>query len=40
MDEDSSTPTTPLIAQVVESYITSVESLADTFPLAMKAIEV
>src|SRR5258708_24467774 len=38
MEEESSPSTTLLIAQVVESFITSVESLADTFPLAMKAI--
>src|SRR5215469_1983128 len=38
MEEESSPSTTPLIAQVVESFITSVESLADTFPLAMKTI--
>ena len=38
MEEESSPSTIPLIAQVVESFITSVESLADTFPLAMKTI--
>ncbi len=38
MEEENSPPTIPLIAQVVESFITSVESLADTFPLAMKTI--
>jgi len=36
--EENSPPTPPLIAQVVESFITSVDGLADTFPLAMKAL--
>ena len=38
MEEEGIPSNTPLIAQVVESFITSLESLADTFPIAMIAI--
>lgn len=40
MDEESTPSTTPLIAQVVESFIMSVESLDDTFPIVFDAIAV
>ena len=40
MEEEGIPSTTPLIAQVVESFITSVESLAETCPLAMNAIAI